>query len=308
VVAAYSLTELEYRQAFSHFKRQYTKLYLPSEHELRYQTFKSNLDFVNNWDANARGFTVKMNEFGDLTSEEFSSIYNGLNITRTSTKRSHPVHVDAEAPDTWDWRQHGAVTGVKNQAQCGSCWAFSSTGSIEGAWFLAKKSLISFSEQDLVDCSTAEGNQGCNGGLMDQAFEYVIKAHGIDLESAYPYTATGPNACKHKASTVGAITSYHDVRSGDENDLLNSVALTPVSVAIDASHSSFQFYSTGIYYEPACSASQLDHGVLAIGWGNGYWLVKNSWGTGWGSAGFIQMSRNRNNNCGIATAASYPIV
>jgi len=147
---------------------------------------------------------------------------------------------------------------------------------------------------------------------MDDAFQYIIKNHGIDTEASYPYTATGPNACHFKAADVGAtIASYHDVVSGSESDLQTAVQKNPTSVAIDASNTSFQLYSSGVYYEPACSSTSLDHGVLAVGYGTDgtkdYWYVKNSWGTSWGMSGYIWMSKDRNNNCGIATAASYPI-
>jgi len=148
---------------------------------------------------------------------------------------------------------------------------------------------------------------------MDYAFQYIIKNNGIDTEASYPYRATGPNKCEFKANSVGAtISGFTDVTSGSESDLQSSVDKAPISVAIDASHDSFQMYSSGVYYEPSCSPTQLDHGVLAVGYGTSgssdYWLVKNSWGTDWGMSGYIQMSRNRNNNCGIATAASYPII
>jgi cathepsin L len=147
---------------------------------------------------------------------------------------------------------------------------------------------------------------------MDQAFEYVISNRGIDTESSYPYTTSGPNQCKYSASNIGAtISSYHDIPSGDEKSLTAAIDGRPVSVAIDASHNSFQLYSSGVYYEPSCSSSRLDHGVLAVGYGsNGatdYYIVKNSWGRNWGDSGYILMSRNRNNNCGIATSASYPV-
>jgi len=155
---------------------------------------------------------------------------------------------------------------------------------------------------------------GCEGGLMDSAFQYIISNKGIDTEASYPYTATGPNACRFNRANVGAtISSYKDVVSGSESALQVAVAQQPTSVAIDASHMSFQLYTGGIYNEPACSSSQLDHGVLAVGYGvdsasgSPYWLVKNSWGTSWGMRGYIWMSRNKNNQCGIATAASYPI-
>jgi len=184
---------------------------------------------------------------------------------------------------------------------------------MEGSKFLATGNLVSLSEQNLVDCSTSQGNQGCNGGLMDQAFEYVIQNGGLDTEESYPYTATGPNQCQYDASnSAETLSSYTDVTSGDENALMTACNQQPVSVAIDASQQSFQSYTGGIYSDPNCSSTSLDHGVLVVGYGtdsqgNDYWLVKNSWGASWGLNGYIQMSRNNNNNCGIATSASYPV-
>jgi len=239
---------------------------------------------------------------------------NGMNISRVPVPSARLMLKHTNIPTTWDWRTKGAVTPIKNQGQCGSCWSFSATGSTEGAWFLKRGDLVSLSEQNLIDCSTAQGNEGCNGGLMDEAFQYIISNHGIDTEASYPYTATGPNQCEYNPVHIGAmLSSYRDVRSGSEVDLLQAVFQTPTSVAIDASHMSFQFYNGGVYNEPACSSTQLDHGVLAIGFGmyqgdTAYWLVKNSWGPNWGMNGYIMMSRNKNNQCGIATAASYPIV
>jgi cathepsin L len=311
LVIAYALN---YDAEFDMFKLKYSKSYsTPQEEEKRFQIFADKLKFVSEWDAEARGFSVAINKFADLTNKEFVALYTGLNISKTYEAVVEKIDSPRVEGDIVNWVNKGAVTGVKNQGQCGSCWSFSTTGSVEGAHFLSTGKLVSLSEQNLVDCSTAEGNEGCNGGLMDDAFEYIIKNHGIDTEASYPYRATGPNKCEFKAADVGAtISSYHDVQSGSESDLQSSVDKTPVSVAIDASHDSFQMYSSGVYYEPACSSSQLDHGVLAVGYGTSgssdYWLVKNSWGTDWGMAGYIQMSRNRNNNCGIATSASYPIV
>jgi len=283
------------------------------EHNNRFAIFKANHKFISEFPAN-RGFTVAHNEFSDMTNAEFRARFNGMNVTANpSNKKEHKARFSAKAPAEWDWRTKGAVTGVKNQGQCGSCWSFSATGSMEGAWFIKNQKLVSLSEQNLIDCSVAQGNEGCNGGLMDQAFQYVISNNGIDTEASYRYTATGPNACRFSRSNVGAtISNFHDIRSGSESDLLTAVYKNPTSVAIDASHQSFQFYDGGVYNEPACSSSQLDHGVLAIGYGtyqgSAYWLVKNSWGASWGLNGYIMMSRNANNQCGIATAASYPIV
>merc|ERR1711915_669325 len=168
-----------------------------------------------------------------------------------------------------DWRKQGYVTPIKDQKQCGSCWAFSATGSMEGAHFKKTGKLVSLSEQNLVDCSDAEGNMGCEGGLMDQAFNYTVLNKGIDTEASYPYKAIDQKCM------------------------------------IDASQFTFQLYKEGIYYDENCSSQFLDHGVLAVGYGSkksgenkDYYIVKNSWGKDWGMEGYIEMSRNRDNNCG----------
>jgi len=227
----------------------------------------------------------------------------------------HQYQYDASQslPTSVDWRTKGVVTGVKDQGQCGSCWSFSTTGSVEGAWAL-NYSLVSLSEQNLMDCSRRYGNLGCNGGLMDSAFKYIIANNGIDTEASYPYEESTSYNCRYTTANRGAtISSYQDVTSGSESALQNAVVYRgPVSVAIDASNTSFQLYKSGVYYEPKCSSTQLDHGVLTVGYGTGtsgdYWIVKNSWGTSWGQAGYIDMARNKNNNCGIATQASFPVV
>jgi len=299
----------KYSTLFAEWKQTHNKLYATEqEHKHRLAVFSKNARFVANHDAEAAGFTVALNQFADLSGSEFASLFLGTNITKVAGEY---FPSDLTAADV-DWRTKGAVTPVKNQGQCGSCWSFSTTGSVEGAHFLATNRLISLSEQNLVDCSTPQGNMGCNGGLMDSAFRYIISNQGIDTEASYPYTATGPNSCKFNRGNVGAtIKSFHDVASGSESALQTAVQARPVSVAIDASHQSFQLYHSGVYHEAACSRTALDHGVLAVGYGTdggkAYWIVKNSWGAGWGMGGYILMSRNQNNNCGIATAASYPV-
>ncbi|XP_051892373.1 cathepsin L.1 [Pristis pectinata] len=262
-------------------------------------------------------YRMGMNAFADLDDGEYKKLILG-NCLKTAnatkfTSFTSLTDKNVSLPDTVDWRDQGYVTHVKDQQQCGSCWAFSATGALEGQHFRKTGNLVSLSEQQLVDCSTEYGNYGCNGGLMNNAFQYIIDNGGIDTEYSYPYQAEdGP--CRFNPGTVGA-TCYGiiNVQEGSELSLKKVVAMIgPVSVAIDASHPSFRMYSSGIYDEPLCSSEYLDHAVLAVGYGTlggrDYWLVKNSWGTDWGNKGYIYMSRNKDNQCGIASAASFPTV
>jgi len=312
IISAVSL-----ESSFNSWSQFYAKKY-SSEQEAAYRlsVYKSNLEYVEEHNRRNLGFTLGMNKFADLTAEEFKVLFNGMRINASQIVQSGNVltHDDRiDLPDSVDWRTKGVVTAVKNQGQCGSCWAFSTTGSVEGMSAIKTGKLVSLSEQNLVDCSGSFGNYGCNGGLMDSAFKYIIANKGIDTEASYPYTARDGN-CKFNRANVGAtISSYADVQSKSESALQNAIAnLGPISVAIDAGHSSFQLYKSGVYYEPKCSPTQLDHGVLAVGYGTDsgkdYYIVKNSWGTDWGMQGYILMSRNKNNNCGIATMSSYPKV
>ena len=281
----------------------------------RHTVWQSNKKYmeVHNENADKHGFTLGMNEFADLETHEFAEVYNGYLMSERNVTSEFTV-TGLEVPSQVDWRQQGYVTGIKNQGQCGSCWSFSATGSLEGQWFKKTGRLISLSEQNLCDCSRNYGNHGCKGGLMDAAFRYIAANKGIDTESSYPYLARDERTCRYTAANKGAEDStYRDISRGNENALMEAAgSIGPISVAIDASHRSFQMYRSGVYYERECSSSRLDHGVLVVGYGTyggqAYWLVKNSWGTNWGMNGYIMMARNRQNNCGIATQASYPIV
>ena len=210
-----------------------------------------------------------------------------------------------------DWRDKGYVTYVKDQGQCGSCWAFSATGALEGQHFNKTGKLIPLSEQNLLDCSLL--NFGCNGGNQFLAFDYIKTHHGIDTEQTYPYIAQR-QLCQFKKENIGAnLTGYVRIAKHDEQALQSAIAtIGPIAVSIDAGQGSFQFYSHGVYDEPNCSTRKLDHAVLAVGYGSlnstDYYIVKNSWGQDWGIKGYILMSRNKQNQCGIATDALYPTV
>ncbi|XP_063216282.1 procathepsin L-like [Bacillus rossius redtenbacheri] len=310
-------------QEWETFKIQHGKTYVTNvEEKFRLKIFMENKRKIARHNARyERGevtFTLGMNEYGDLLPHEFARALNGFNRTGAGGARSEDgVAFIApglgELPRSVDWRRRGAVTPVKNQGDCGACWAFSATGSLEGQHFRKTKKLVSLSEQNLIDCSGQYGNNGCEGGLMDYAFQYIKANRGIDTEKYYPYKATD-GSCRYNPKDKGATDKgFVDLESGSEEQLQQAVAAVgPVSVAIDASRSSFQLYKDGVYFEPDCSSAQLDHGVLVVGYGgeedSQFWIVKNSWGRSWGKKGYILMSRNRDNNCGIATCASYPLV
>jgi len=292
---------------------QYNKKYTHDTFFYRYTVFKANMDRVALANKQKHTYKLAMNEMGDMTHAEFKATKLGYNKIDRSYVRAQGACPVGNVPATVDWVAKGAVTPIKNQGQCGSCWSFSTTGSVEGAVQIASGTLTSLSEQQLVDCSTAQGNMGCNGGLMDYAFQYIISNGGLTTEAGYPYTATGPNTCNVQTPLASTITGYCDVNSGDENALMAAVAVGPVSVAIEADQACFQFYSSGVMSDPSCG-TQLDHGVLATGYGvtggTKYWNVKNSWGTSWGMNGYIWLGRQVDGQplgvCGIASEPSYP--
>ena len=289
------------------------KIYMDNKHKIA----KHN----GNYEMKKVSYKMKMNKYGDMLHHEFVNAVNGFNKSINARLRSQRQPVGAayvepanvKIPDAVDWRDQGAVTEVKDQGHCGSCWAFSTTGSLEGQHFRRTGVLVSLSEQNLIDCSGKYGNLGCRGGWMDRAFQYVKDNGGIDTEIAYPYKAED-GKCRYNVSNVGASdVGFVDIPKGDEEKLKSAVAtIGPISVAIDALSPNFIFYANGIYDNPHCSSVELNHAVLVVGYGieneQDYWLVKNSWGAGWGDNGYMKMSRNKNNQCGIASFASYPLI
>ncbi|KAJ6215615.1 hypothetical protein RDWZM_010115 [Blomia tropicalis] len=320
IVSAISYREI-LEEEWNVFKQVYNKSYEKDENQFRFKVFMENKHMIarHNQKANAghKSYKLEINHYGDMLHHEFVRMMNGYKHQLKSTSENGSLFMTPEhvhVPESIDWRKHGRVSPVKNQGQCGSCWSFSSTGALEGQHARKTGRLVSLSEQNLIDCSTKYGNHGCNGGLMDFAFQYIKSNHGIDTEASYPYEAK-EGKCRYSKRNSGATdTGFVDVPQGDEKRLKEAVATVgPVSIAIDASQPTFQFYNEGIYDEPECSSTELDHGVLVVGYGTDedgkdYWLVKNSWGTKWGEKGYVRMARNKHNQCGVATAASYPLV
>jgi len=299
---AFGYTQLEYETAFAAFLKDFNKVYEGDEVQYRFSVFKSTMDTIDEHNKGNHTWTMGINQFSDLTPTEFEKIYLGY-IHRPNANRNVADLSGLKAANDVDWTTKGAVTPIKDQAQCGSCWAFSTTGSTEGANFISKSELKSLSEQQLVDCSGSYGNQGCNGGLMDNAFKYYLgSGKGAALESSYPYTGRD-GSCKSFTPAV-SISSYKDVPAKNEDDLKTAVTQQPVSVAVDARK--WQNYRSGVF--SGCGMfTQLDHGVLAVGYSDSYWKVKNSWGTSWGESGYIRLTYGKN-ECGISNSASWPTV
>jgi C1A family cysteine protease len=298
------------------FKAKYGKVYNGADHEAEHrQVYEANMAANEAHNAQGLSWTQGENQFTDLTQEQyrvaaglgwkpFEEVAGAMPILSTHT------HAGEELADSVDWTTKGAVTPIKDQGQCGSCWSFGTTGGIEGSWQIATGSLKSLSEQQLVDCSKFP-NMGCSGGNPQIAVGFETK-HNVCSEETYPYTAT-KGSCKGDTSCTaaipsGGVTGYNSVTS-NKNSMMSAVQQQPVTIAIEADQSSFQHYTGGVL-SSGCG-TQLDHAVLAVGYGtdsgNDYWLVKNSWGTSWGDAGYIKIG-SATNQCGVLNQAGYPSV
>lgn len=292
------------------------------EKEMRFKIFKENVERIETFNAGEdKGYKLGVNKFADLTNEEFRVLHTGYKrlshpkVMSSSKPKTHNFRYAnvTDTPPTMDWRKKGAVTPIKDQKECGCCWAFSAVAAMESLHQLKTGKLISLSEQELVDCDVEGEDQGCSGGLLDTAFEFIMKNKGLTTEANYPYEGAD-GVCNKKKSAVSAakITGYEDVPANNEKALLQAVTNQPVSVAIDGSSFDFQFYSSGVF-SGSCS-TWLNHAVTAVGYGatsdgTKYWIIKNSWGSKWGDNGYIHMKRDVDDKqglCGLAMEASYP--
>ena len=319
-------------EKFELFRLKFNKIYDGSEFKRRFSIFGLNLlDIINHNLNESHTYTKGINQFTDLTSDEFKSLYIGSFPTYNSSEfklygttkcGSFTGSGTTIAPDKLDWRTKNAVSPVKDQGQCGSCWSFSASGAMEGAWAIKHDELFSLSEQELVDCAKKQyGSNGCDGGQMDGAFKYAMD-FGMCTEKSYPYTSgltkSAGTCSQSKCTTVAKVTGCMDVKPNDQKVLKEAVGtIGPVSIAIEADTKIFQSYSGGVITSTSCGTN-LDHGVLIVGYGRDeslkqdYWIVKNSWSTTWGEDGYVLIARSDSTSdkgiCGIAMEPSYPVV
>lgn len=318
---------------------EHNKEYDDDEQKERVLIWMENNEFIerhNNQNPKP-SYTLGHNQFSDLTHDEYKQRHflgeysPGVDTSQRDKKYAQAKLILGEgveddvlskdvekSPKSVDWVEKGGVTPIKNQGACGSCWAFSAIGALEGAHFIKTGELVSLSEQELVDCDIHD--KGCNGGLMDIAFEFDEKGRGICTEEGYPYEAVRHTSCNTECTPVNdtVVKSFHDITPGDAKALKASIAQQPTSIAIEAKQMVFQFYKSGVLSNDECGKNAaIDHGVLVVGYGKDkdsglpYWLVKNSWGETWGDKGFVKLSRkseNRYGTCAILRLPSAPEV
>lgn len=304
------------------FQERFSKKYHSiQEYEYRFNVFLSNLQTIvqHNLD-HTQNFTMGVNQFTDLTPQEFKEQYLGGFKHRVSSYGCKSFsNTTSNAPLSVDWRQKGVVNGVRDQGQCGSCWAFATTANAESVWAISSGQLLDLSEEYLVDCASGAGyfNMGCNGGQPDSAFKYMIN-NGQCSEASYPYKAgvsKTAGTCQSCTSSVVHFSTCYDVVPKDQVSLMAAVATQPVVIAIEADTRYFQSYSGGILDSASCGTA-LDHAVEIVGYGseNGmdYWIVRNSWSNTWGENGYVRIKKTSSTNdigiCGIAAEPSFLVV
>ncbi|NXE97724.1 CATL1 protein, partial [Menura novaehollandiae] len=308
-------------EAWQGWKSLYAKEYPGEAEGTRREIWEQNLRHIqqhNREESQGKhSYSLAMNHFGDLTTEEFNELMNGFvpapreqpaPLFRASAVLKTPVKVD--------WRAEGYVTPVKSQGDCRSCWAFSATGALEGLMFRRTRRLVVLSEQNLIDCTQALGNEGCRGGRVRRAFQYVRDNGGLNSEHVYPYEGNDNTSCRYKRQDRAATCSgFEVVPRGNEVALQQAVAtMGPVTVAVDASSRNFQFYRSGIFTCPS-DKKQLNHAMLLVGYDTAqmgkcnvsYWILKNSWSEGWGEKGYMFLQKDAGNQCGVASDGSYPL-
>ncbi|KAJ5076046.1 cysteine protease rdl2-related [Anaeramoeba ignava] len=290
------------RMLFNHFKNKFNKKYSVEEEAMRFKIFQANLKTIREHNAGDSTFKMGINQFTDLTLKEYAQKYlSPVKIQGSGRKTNEKVTVGG----SFNWVDHGAVTPVKDQGQCGSCWTFSTTGMIEGCTVADGGKLISLSEQEIVDCD--DGGYGCNGGWPYQAMAWVTSNGGLCSEQAYPYKAYDQNCQKSSCQSVSTLNAHAQYSS--ETEMMNKIqTYGPISIAVDAENSAFMYYTSGVVTASECPDDGLDHAILITGYNTDanppYWIVKNSWAASWGQQGYIWLEYGKN-TCGLADQAWY---
>jgi len=294
------------------WKAKHNKYYPSMQERYRFIVFQENLNYVNSFNSQNNDTKLGLNKFADLTSSEFSKIYasGAFQSPAKEANIAYNSHKPKNLPDTFDWRSFGGVTQVKDQGKCGGCWAFSAVGSLEGFYFINNKTLLSFSEQQIIDCVSGT-DQGCDGGFPSDGINYASK-NGLELEIDYPFTAKDGNCNFNsaKAFSLNNILSY--VTPNSSSHLKEAIVNGPVSVLVEADQKAFQLYSKGVI-KSGCGA-QTNHAVLAVGYQKvgliEAFIVKNSWGADWGDQGYVYIStiENENKGKGVCGILSQPVM
>ncbi|XP_021071348.1 LOW QUALITY PROTEIN: cathepsin Q-like [Mus pahari] len=319
VVSSASAIDLSLDFEWKEWMKKYEKSYSLEEEVLKRAVWEENVKRIKLHNReNALGknsYTMEINDFADMTDEEFKEVVMGVTLPVDNTRKSLWKRALDALPKFVDWRNEGYVTRVRNQRKCNSCWAFPVTGAIEGQMFKKTGKLIPLSVQNLVDCSKPQGNRGCRWGNTYNAFQYVLHNGGLEAQATYPYEGKeGP--CRYNPKNSAANITGFVALPESEDVLMDAVATKgPIAAGLHVVSSSFRFYQGGIYHEPNCTSS-VNHAVLVIGYGsegnetysNNYWLIKNSWGRKWGLGGYMKIAKDRNNHCAIASLAQYPTV
>jgi cathepsin L len=310
VAAPYDPRTAEERSFVRHM-RVHGLMYAGKEYHSRFGLYLASARYVQEHNAGNHGFQLALNRFATMTDAEYQVLLGH----RSSDVPVKPLRAPrAEVPESKNWTAEGKVQTVKDQGQCGSCWAFGAIGAQESMWAIKTGELLNLSEQNLIECVAT--CLGCSGGNAGLAYHHIITKQGgtFNKEEDYSYLATDALPCHfNPANGLSKIADFAQVIGNEENLKQVVARYGPVAIAIDASKKSFNLYKGGIYNDPKCSSTRLDHEVLLTGYGQDedeieYWIVKNSWGLAWGEHGYIRMSRNKGNQCGVATEAILPFL